>query len=92
MREKTIEKLEKAMIISEAANECRVVIGYGLVEDIVQLLKDRTLVQCCDCENWDTDWKPVGGNGQVKEIHYCPMVDSITSFDWFCGYAKKKEP
>lgn len=39
LREKVIEKLEKAMMLSEAANECKVTLGYGVVEDILALLK-----------------------------------------------------
>ena len=91
LREKVIYKLEEAMKLSEAANECGVVIGYGLADDIVWLLKEKSIVQCCDCKNWDIDWNPTDRNGQMKEVHFCPMVDSITSSDWFCGNAKKKE-
>lgn len=39
LREKVIEKLEEAMMLSEAANECKVTLGYGVVEDILALLK-----------------------------------------------------
>lgn len=39
LREIVIEKLEKAMVLSEAANECKVTLGYGVVEDILALLK-----------------------------------------------------
>lgn len=41
LREKVINELEEVMKLSEAANECGVVIGYGLVEDIIELLKKQ---------------------------------------------------
>lgn len=92
--EKVINKLEKAVKLSEAANGCRVVIGYGLADDIIWLLKEKSLVQCNNCKNWckkwDIDWNPTGRNGQMKEVHFCPIVDSITPSDWFCGSAKRR--
>lgn len=39
LRERVIEKLEEAMMLSEASNECKVTLGYGVVEDILALLK-----------------------------------------------------
>lgn len=45
MREDAIEKLEKAMMLSEAANECGVVLGYGIVEDVIALLKAQEPVE-----------------------------------------------
>lgn len=38
-REKVIARLEEAMLLSETANECKVTLGYGIVEDALTLLK-----------------------------------------------------
>lgn len=38
-REKVIARLEEAMLLSETANECKVTLGYGIVEDVFALLK-----------------------------------------------------
>lgn len=54
MREDAIEKLEKAMMLSEAANECGVVLGYGTVEDALALLKaqEPRVIKVGDVRNW----------------------------------------
>lgn len=42
-REKVISRIEEAMLLSEAANECKVTLGYGTVEDALALLKAQEL-------------------------------------------------
>ena len=48
------------------------------------------VVRCKDCEDWDTEWKPVFGRND-SETHYCPMLDMTTEGDFFCSYGKRKE-
>ena len=45
LRERVIKKLEEAMMLSEASNECKVTLGYGVVEDILALLKAQQSVE-----------------------------------------------
>lgn len=44
-REKVIARLEEAMLLSETANECKVTLGYGIVEDALALLKAQEPVE-----------------------------------------------
>lgn len=72
--------------------------GYylGALHDIADDIKDFPtvdavqVVRCKDCEDWDTEWKPVFG-GNDSETHYCPMLDMTTVGDFFCSYGKRKE-
>lgn len=68
LRERVIEKLEEAMMLSEAANECKVTLGYGVVEDILALLKEqgskKEYVHIYDV-NYD-DWFGAQGNNSDR--------------------------
>lgn len=43
------------------------------------------IIRCKNCINWDTAWTT------HPPDHYCPAIDQITSADFYCGYAEKKE-
>ena len=68
LRERVIEKLEEAMMLSEASNECKVTLGYGVVEDILALLKEqgskKEYVYIHDV-NYD-DWSGAQGNNSDR--------------------------
>ena len=86
MREDAIEKLEKAMMLSEAANECGVVLGYGIVEDVIALLKAQEPKPPVIKEN-SYGWK----------FYYCPSCgkefyqNNKFNFCEKCGQAVKWE-
>ena len=43
------------------------------------------VVRCKDCENWDTEWKPI-----IAEGHYCVIIDKVMKPNDFCSYGKLK--
>ena len=46
------------------------------------------VVQCKDCVNWQTDWKP----RSVKDgTHFCAMVDLFTDGEWYCADGEPRE-
>lgn len=48
------------------------------------------LVQCKDCENWDTDWIP-SGYTLDDHCHYCTVMDLVTNEADWCSQADRKE-
>lgn len=81
MREDVIEKLEKAMMLSEAANECGVVLGYGTVEDVIALLKTQEprLVTIEDFGDADEfGWLPAWCEEYTGAVYCeCILVDAL---------------
>ena len=44
------------------------------------------VVQCKDCDNFQTDWETAFANGR----HYCAVMDSIMPPEGFCSYGERK--
>lgn len=44
------------------------------------------VVRCKDCDNWDTEWKPIWGTER-----YCFTLDHITAGNFFCAYGERKK-
>ena len=77
-REKVIARLEEAMLLSETANECKVTLGYGTVEDALALLKvqepvsvQKKTMEMVGLQTWD--WA-CGNCGQTVlfSAKFCP--------------------
>lgn len=87
LRERAIEKLEEAMMLSEAFNECKVTLGYGVVEDILALLKAQEAVE-------SKKLMAKSKNG-YKWRFYCGKcgdeIDRLDKYCRHCGRAVKWE-
>lgn len=48
------------------------------------------IILCRDCDNWDTEWKPIWGKNP-NDMHYCFVLDQITAGNFFCAYGEEKK-
>ena len=60
-------------------------------KDVVDMLKrvpsaQPEIIRCKDCENLQTDWKPL-----LLDRHYCGVMDSMMKEDDFCSYAERRQ-
>lgn len=44
------------------------------------------VVRCENCNNWDTEWDTAHDG-----YHYCPMIDLVTSADFYCAKGERKD-
>lgn len=61
--------------------------AINAVED-VNAVDAVPVVRCRECRNWETDWKP---NNSIDGEHFCPMISSVISGEWFCAYGERRD-
>ena len=89
-RAKVIARLEEAMLLSETANECKVTLGYGIVEDALTLLKAQEPRVLTLEKMWEGEvyWFDCPGNFILRPV-ICNMYDrgdsSYLNFIWQHG-------
>lgn len=45
-----------------------------------------TIIQCKDCEDWETFW-----DSRADGYHYCPIIDLFTTGDFFCKFGERND-
>ena len=45
------------------------------------------IIQCLECEYWDTSWQ---NKDWLPDCHYCPIMDGVRKSDFYCADAKRR--
>ena len=79
-----IKDLEQAFFILEHGSAE----GLSKYLKAIKMIKEQCVqvVSCKDCDNWDTEWKPIWGTER-----YCFALDHITDGNFFCAYGERKK-
>lgn len=59
------------------------------MQNVVHTSDMVEVVRCRDCAEWDRSWRV--GDSDIKNVHYCPILDKVTTSDWFCASGEWKD-